>query len=117
VEEALPYKDVFVWRPRVGKFRHAKTFWLEILLRNFCNENWCITVDGDEFISLPGSVREEPRGLSPMRALVEFADKHEMRYFCGFLLDLIPGESRKNPTLKGSDFTHYQFLGNSPDKQ
>ncbi|MFO7032354.1 hypothetical protein B9T07_21050 [Limnospira fusiformis CCALA 023] len=53
VKHDLEYDDVYIWHPIVGRFRYAKVFWLEILLSCYCRGNWCITVDSDEYISLP----------------------------------------------------------------
>jgi hypothetical protein len=114
--------DVWVWRPKCGQFRHAKAFWLEVLLRVYARDRWVITADGDEYLELPKTPCEDEENLvarRPLQQLICWAQKQGIRYFPGILFDLAPGKDalpalRRQQTLDQSDFTHYQFRPANP---
>jgi hypothetical protein len=111
VEEILPYSDVHVWRPRVGKFRYAKVFWMEALLARYCQGLWCLTVDADEFISLPDFDDRPDESRSNLKRTVDCAEKAGHDYFCGFLLDMVPAPGVEIRRGMGREaFDHYQYL-------
>jgi len=105
--------DVHVWRPEAGRFRFSKAFWIELLARNYCVGQWVLTVDGDEYIRLPeGGVAEQTQ--CRLRHLIDYAGRHALTYFCGFLLDLFPAAENYDAALQNiplalSKFTHYQL--------
>ena len=82
VKESLPFPDVYVWTPIVGQFRHAKAFWLEILLARYCSGLWCLTIYADEFISLTFFNESEYESPSSMRRCVSVAENAGEAYFC-----------------------------------
>ncbi len=113
VQETLPFPDVHVWIPVVGQFRYAKVFWLEILLANYCCGLWCLTIDGDEFISLPDLDEVPGKSESLIRRCVTVAENFDEEYFCGFLLDMVPGTAEvASGQLERDSFRYYQY---SPD--
>ncbi len=104
--------DVHIWQPEAGRFRFSKAFWIELLARNYCIGQWVITVDGDEYIRLPEGCAEHTQ--CRFRHLIEYAERHSLAYFCGFLLDLFPAAENyatasKNIPIALSKFTNYQF--------
>ncbi len=108
--------DVHIWRPGAGRFRFSKAFWIELLARNYCLGQWVVTVDGDEYIQLPeGGADEETR--CRFQQLIDYAERHSLAYFCGFLLDLFPAAENYAPASKNTPialpkFTRYQFREN-----
>ena len=117
IKERLTQKDVFVWTPICGKFRYSKAFWIEILLYSYCKDKWCLTVDSDEYLSLP-SFRNIKNGkkpsTSPLQRFITCGENKGVSYFCGFLLDLIPNplvfnKIKNSKALNRSDFTNYQY--------
>lgn len=117
VKDVLPHDDVHVWAPIAGKFRYSKAFWLEALLAKYCEGLWCLTIDADEFLSLPDFPEEPSAPASTLRRCLNVADSLAQEYFCGFLLDMVP-EPRNNALVKPgkASFTHYQFLPGPPDE-
>jgi len=103
--------DIFIWKPRVGSFQHAKTFWLEIILNLYCMDSWTYIVDGDEFAELPIS------DTAIANRTERFVENHEDVYFPGFLLDIFPSGMKAYKSfscLDNKDFlyksmTHYQY--------
>ena len=109
VEQVLPFPDVNVWRPIVGQFLHAKTFWLEILLNKYCRGLWCLTVDADEFLSLPDFPgRYHSQSESKVRRLITVEEKTGNEYAPGFLVDLSPGDI----AATANRLSHCSFLYN-----
>jgi hypothetical protein len=109
-------QDVYIWRPDAGRFRFSKAFWVELLARSYCMGQWVVTVDGDEYIQLPEGGTDDDAQCR-FQHLVDYADRHALSYFCGFLLDLFPGAENyasvsKNTPIALSKFTHYQFREN-----
>ncbi len=105
--------DVHIWRPEAGRFRFSKAFWIELLARNYCMGQWIITVDGDEYIRLPEGCTDEHTQCRFCH-LIDYAERHSLTYFCGFLLDLFPAAENydtasKNIPIALSKFTNYQF--------
>lgn len=112
--DVLEHDDVHIWKPRVGHFRHAKTLWLETLLARFCLNQWCLTVDSDEFISLPMFEHGPDDSRSPLDTLTGLADQKRCEYFCGFLLDLHP-ETGSSVTER-QHYNHYIYREQPPDE-
>jgi len=77
-------EDVYVWKPMVGSFHHAKTFWLQIILNSYCTGSWTYIVEGNEFVELPITDAKIPNRTEKL------VDGCESRYFPGFLLDVFP---------------------------
>ena len=109
----LNFDDVHVWYPISGKFRYAKVFWIEILLRCYCKDNWCITVDSDEYLSLPDFHSfDELKNKTNLKRITDYGEDKGIRYFAGFLLDVFPSSYDKRKPLCDlikSDFDSYQF--------
>lgn len=108
--------DVHIWRPEAGKFRFSKAFWIELLARNYCLEQWVITVDGDEYIRLPEG-NNDKHTQCRFHHLIDYAERHSLFYFCGFLLDLFPAAedyttASQSAPIALSKFAHYQFRKN-----
>lgn len=112
VAQILNQEDVYVWSPIVGTFRHAKVFWLEILLSRYCQNSWCITVDSDEHLSLPDFPQRNSDNRSPLTRYIDVGLRKGIGYFCGFLLDVFPSADNYDKCLSElslSDFSFYQF--------
>ena len=108
----LPYSDVYVWKPISGHFKHAKVFWLEILLCLYCQDTWCLTVDSDEYISLPDFPAKQENSGSNLQRFIDVGQKNGIEYFVGFLFDLIPSfENFENGPLNldPEAFVNYQY--------
>jgi hypothetical protein len=110
---ALPGEDTWVWRPKTGKFRYSKAFWLQTLLKKFCIGEWAVCVDSDEYIDLPKHYAKAEQA-SPLASLVAYASAEKISYFAGFLLDLAPARSayealKKGEMLEREQFNRYQF--------
>lgn len=111
--------DVWIWTPRVGQFRFAKAFWLELLIKCHASGRWVLTVDADEFLELPLPWPDSPAvagssAAPALRGLIEHAEQQQLTYFAGFLLDLMPGPDafeavNQGALLSRSDFGHYQY--------
>lgn len=114
---ALPFDNVFVWRPICGNFRYSKAFWIEVILLNFGVNHWCLTIDSDEYLTLPSILfSQNSSQQSPLECTItNVSDNKE--YFCGFLVDLVPSSSSlekltsklNHNQLKLNDFTQFQF--------
>ncbi len=115
LSRTLAYDDVHIWTPRVGRFRYAKTLWLETLLARYCQDGWCLTVDGDEFIALPSPGDKPESSDMPLDGLVRRADKTQKPYYCGFLLDLFPGTAAGRCAREDHD--HYQYRDEEPPRE
>lgn len=105
--------DTWVWRPKTGKFRYSKAFWLEILLKNFCVGSWAVCVDSDEYLDLPRHYPNSAKS-SPLRELVSYATEAKVDHFCGFLLDLTPDRAAfeaisNHDIISREQFSRYQF--------
>lgn len=111
VAERITAEDTWVWKPKCGRFRYSKAFWMECLLRAHLSGHWVLTADSDEFIELPPSPTP---AKSCLEQLVAHADQQGIRYFAGFLLDLVPGPesmARVNAgrRLSRADFNRFQY--------
>ena len=75
--------DVSLWTTTAGyKQSRFGTDWMMHLLRRHGSENWCLTVDVDEFLVFPYC---ETRSL---RALTDWLDSSGTRTFSAMLLDM-----------------------------
>lgn len=113
VASVIDHNDTWVWRPKCGKFRYSKAFWLELLLQNFCVGNWAVCVDSDEYLDVPNFPLNH-RKDKPLSKLVAYATEENLYYFCGFLVDLAPKSSAYETIARGEllaqkEFTRYQF--------
>lgn len=118
ISQRIKAPDVWVWKPKCGIFRYSKAFWLEILLRNYACNRWSITVDSDEYLELPRVAQANAKAAvhpnTPLSQLVKWAHAKNIRYFSGFLLDLVPDRKclpkiRSRQALPRGAFSHYQF--------
>lgn len=118
VKEILSFPDVHVWKPTVGQFRYAKVLWLEILLASYCNGLWCLTIDGDEYLSLPELEELAENDKSLLRRCVTVAEDSDQEYFCGFLLDMVPGpEEAISDQMGRESFSYYQYSPDEPGNE
>lgn len=114
IAQRIPDKDVWIWTPKCGRFRYSKAFWLELLLRSYACGHWAITADSDEYLDLPPATESSPHATSQLRVFTERASKNKIRFFAGFLLDLIPGREflptiRNGEALPRTAFNRYQL--------
>jgi len=102
---------VFIWKPEVGSFRHAKNFWLEMILNLYCIDSWTYIVDGDEFVELPVTDTTIPNKTE------DFVSNCENIHCYGFLLDVFPSGIEaywnysyiKGQSVSYDSMTHYQY--------
>jgi len=89
--------DVSLWTATAGyKQSRFGTDWMMHLLRRHGSENWCLTVDVDEFLVFPYC---ETRSL---RALTDWLDSSATRTFSAMLLDMYPkGPMHEQPYREG----------------
>ncbi|KAA1008229.1 hypothetical protein FVF58_23120 [Paraburkholderia panacisoli] len=118
ISKRIKAKDVWVWKPKCGRFRYSKAFWLELLLRSHARNRWAITVDSDEYLELPQVTHDGGGSVRPpetqLHQLIKWAHGQNIRYFAGFLLDLMPDHKslpaiRSRQALPRGAFNHYQF--------
>lgn len=96
VASVLAFDHVHVWTPKCGQFRYSKAFWLEILLLTYGVGKWCLTVDSDEYLSLPQLLtlqNDTTEYVSPLRKLLSSDSEKKKDYYCGILLDMAPRAS------------------------
>lgn len=91
--------DVSLWSARHGyKQSRFGVDWLMTLLRRYGRDNWCLTVDVDEFLVFPFC---ETRSL---RALTDWLDSSGNRCFSAMLLDMYPkGAMHEQPYREGQN--------------
>ncbi|GGP50328.1 glycosyltransferase family 2 protein [Shewanella saliphila] len=102
------YNDVFVFSPKVGQFKFAKTMWLECLLNRFCLDSWTYIVDSDEYA--------EPCfkdiDLRSPNSTLNLTKRNKGKYYSGFMLDLYPNNLTDIENVESTPitkYTHYQF--------
>lgn len=84
ISELLPYEDVHVFQPKVGRFLTAKGLWIEGMMKGYLSEGqWALTVDADEFIDLP-------QGFSSFQELARSLRVRGQETMAGILLDMVP---------------------------
>lgn len=111
----LPYEDVYVWKPICGNFRYAKVLWMEIILLSFARDYWVLTVDGDEYLTLPELLNsKEIFDKDALKLLIDYAESKNKKYFGGFLLDIFPSgenylEIKNNEFIPIEQFTNFQY--------
>jgi hypothetical protein len=91
--------DVSLWSAGAG-YRQSRfgMDWLMHLLRRHGTDNWCLTVDVDEFLVYPFC---ETR---PLRALTDWLDGAGVRAFSAMLLDMYPkGAMHRHPYREGQN--------------
>lgn len=114
VESINQEQDVHVWRPAAGRFRFSKAFWIELLAHRYCEKSWTVIVDADEYMCLPERC-EKGLDASALSLLTGYADANAIDYFCGFLLDLVPGPSaydtvrHRGVPVTRSHYKRFQF--------
>ncbi len=91
--------DVSLWATSYGyKQSRFGVDWVMHLLRRYGQNNWCLTVDVDEFLVFPFC---EAR---PLRALTDWLDSSETRSFSAMLLDMYPkGAMHEQPYRAGQN--------------
>lgn len=114
-------KDLFTWTPKCGRFRFAKAFWIELLLRMHAVGNWAVTVDSDEYLEIldNATTNQENNTTSKLRGFLLLAEKNGIEYFPGFLLDLIPAPNYRekiaaDEQLTIDQFSHYEYSKITP---
>lgn len=105
VEELLDFADVSVFTPLVGNFKHAKVFWLELILTRYCKGSWVYIVDSDEYIELPNIDQINNHIANRTLAFV----KDNKNYYCGFLLDLFPISVDAQEEFSLNHCNYYQY--------
>ncbi len=80
--------DVSLWYTEAS-YKHAKygVLWMNLLLRKFGSNHWCLNVDCDEFLVYPHVTKR------PIRALTDWLDARSMRTFPAMLLDMYAKEN------------------------
>ena len=116
VRRVLPFKDVHVFRPKVGSFSTSKGMWIDALIKAYLKPGqWALTLDADEILDLPGSFESlidlgrelRSRAIEAMPAL---------------LIDLVPGPEVHDENLAEIGeatfydvFDHYIFMDRPPE--
>lgn len=113
IAQRVSNNDVWVWTPRCGRFRYSKAFWLELLLRHYARGLWVITADSDECLDLPPTP-DSIHTTTALRNFTEGASRRHIRYFAGYLLELVPGPEsvaaiRAGEVLPRRAFNRYQY--------
>lgn len=109
VGSTIQEQDVIVWRPIAGRFRFSKAFWIELLARCFCDKSWTVIVDADEYLCLPERCAKN-HDAPVLTLLTQYAEAGNIEYFCGFLLDVVPGpEAYAAVNLSGTPLTRSQY--------
>ncbi|WJS86322.1 glycosyltransferase family 2 protein [Paracoccus sp. TOH] len=84
ISELLPYDDVHVYQPKVGRFLTAKGMWIEGMMKGYLDEGqWALTLDADEFVDLP-------QGFSSFQELVHSLRMRGQETMAGLLVDMVP---------------------------
>lgn len=107
--------DVYIWKPKKGKFRFAKAFWLELLLRTYGIHHWVLTVDADEYLDLEVG----NKNTKTLRTLIEDAKAAKLKYYTAFVFDLVPNETYAAAILNGEripieGFDSVHYLNETP---
>jgi Glycosyl transferase family 2 len=91
--------DVSLWATKEGyKQSRFGMDWLMHLLRRHGTDNWCLTVDVDEFLVYPFCENR------PLRALTDWLDSAGVRAFPAMLLDMYPkGAMHEQPYREGQN--------------
>ena len=102
-------KDVFIWQTRVGYFKYFKTFWIGLLLDRYAQENWCLTVDVDEFLVYEGY---ETTDLKELTVTIK-----RLSFLPCVLLDLYSKDSEKASKEKFRDYCVYYDWSDEKDDE
>lgn len=91
--------DVSLWTTSHGyKQSRFGVDWLTHLQHQYGRDNWCLTVDVDEFLIFPFC------DTRPIRALTDWLDSSEVRSFSAMLLDMYPkGAMHEQPYRDGQN--------------
>lgn len=113
IKDLVHSDKVWIWSPKAGKFRYSKAYWLELLIRAYANNNWILTVDSDEYIELPKKMDNKSHNHN-LTSLIKEAEKQNIKYFPGLLIDLVPGPKytahiQQKKELPQEAFDHYYF--------
>lgn len=109
VSEWVKDSDVFVFRPKVGKFLTAKVLWLSALVKAHIPEgNWVLTIDADEFVELP-------LGIKSFAELAQKTDLEQRTLVPGLMLDMLPSPGTPTDRLEGMDRHVYGHICNVED--
>ncbi len=102
--EFVSADDCIFLSPRIGDFKRAKVFWIELALRVLQSPgSWAITVDADEFLDI-----KTTGSLTSLNLLIDYCNWSGAPVALGVLVDLLP---EKGLTDQSSDdftrtFTH-----------
>lgn len=102
ISKKLPYKDVYVFKPKVGDFKRFKVFWINYLASLYQSENsWIITVDSDELVDLLSSGREN------FDTLIDELNKSNIDLCSGVLIEMLPEEMICTDSDFSKKMTHH----------
>lgn len=90
--QLLKYKpNVYCFVPRYGEFAYAKSFWVELIAKAFCVDQWVLTLDADEYIILPPITPIHSRDYKEkvLPFIAQVADQNSLQYFPGLLIDCV----------------------------
>lgn len=116
IKELIHSEKIWIWTPKAGKFRYSKAYWIELLIRSYAKNNWILTVDSDEYLELPKKENSQNHSLI---SLIKEAEKQNINYFPGLLIDLVPGpkyatQIKQKKELPLEAFDHYFFTDLDP---
>lgn len=85
VKERIPFDDVQTVKPFVGTYRTCRTAWLRTLMKVYLSEGqWVITVDADEFLSLPSEFSGD------IVNVINKAEEKDQDMVSALLVDMLP---------------------------
>lgn len=97
-EHLLQQPDVHLfWTEDNFKKAHAGMRWINELIGEYGEDNWCLFVDSDEALVFP---EMEKKGL---RHLLDYMDSHGHEAMFAFMLDMHPASLAGNPVFQSGD--------------
>lgn len=104
ISELLPYKDVHVFRPKVGRFLTAKGMWIEGMMKGYLDEGqWALTLDADEFVDLPTGFLKFPELARALRI-------RGQETMAGLLIDMVPDPAITAESLSMAEKNFLELL-------
>lgn len=101
IEKFLPFDDVHVLHPAVGRYFTCKAIWIKAAMKCFVPENaWTMMVDADEFVDIPSR-------WSSVHGFVRAAEASKLAAVPGLLIDMLPRSSRINNRTKLAHFNRH----------
>ncbi|WP_170295156.1 glycosyltransferase family 2 protein [Paracoccus aestuariivivens] len=117
IAELLPYDDVHVFHPKVGRFLTAKGMWIEGMMKGYLNEGqWALTLDADEFVDLP-------QGFSTIQELARTLRERGQETMATLLVDLVPDPEATTESLTRAEtdflelFNHHVWVDQPLSKE